>query len=190
MIRLLLLRHAPPLTGGCLAGRRDVGADVSDRQALAWMRQRIGPVSRVISSPARRCVLTADGLGLSPDELDERLWEQDYGCWEGLPYDKLPDLGPLPPQELARHRPEKGESFLDMSARVLPRLQRIDQDTLIVAHAGTVRAALSLVVGPAALSFAVAPLSLTILRRAGNDWSVDAVNITAPHDDAAMTSLP
>ena len=35
-------------------------------------------------------------------------------------------------------------------------------------------------VGHAALSFHVAPLSLTILRRSGGDWSVEAVNITPP----------
>ena len=67
-----------------------------------------------------------------------------------------------------------------MAARVLPKLKALDEDTLIVGHAGTVRAGLSLVVGHAALSFHVAPLSLTILRRSGGDWSVEAVNITPP----------
>ena len=43
------------------------------------------------------------------------------------------------------------------------------------------RAALSMVVGPAALSFAVAPLSLTALQRvgAGADWAVQTVNLCA-----------
>ncbi|MDB6180239.1 histidine phosphatase family protein [Paracoccus fistulariae] len=178
MPRLLLLRHATPLTDGRLAGRRDVAADLSDRAALDRMRGRIGTVARIISSPARRCVMTAQGLGLSPDALDERLWEQDYGAWEGLPFADLPDLGRLPLSDLARHRPDRGESFRDMAARVLPALQALSQDTLIIAHAGTVRAALSRVVGDAALSFAVAPLSLTILQ-CHEDWSVEAVNITA-----------
>ena len=108
------------------------------------------------------------------------MWEQDYGAWENQPFDQLPDLGQLAPPELARHRPEGGESFADMVSRVLPRLAEARQDTVIVAHAGTVRAALSMVVGPAALSFTISPLSLTILRRAGSDWSVEAVNLTAP----------
>ncbi|MFN4102671.1 MAG: histidine phosphatase family protein, partial [Pararhodobacter sp.] len=85
-----------------------------------------------------------------------------------------------PPEALARHRPEGGESFLDMAARVQPLLDGLREDTLIVGHAGTVRAALALVVGAQALSFSVAPLSLTILRRAGDDWAVEAVNITGP----------
>lgn len=180
MPRILLLRHAPPLTGGRLAGRTDVDADVSNRPAFDWTRKRIGTVVRTISSPARRCVRTAENLGLPPDDLCDTLWEQDYGAWEGMRYRDLPDLGPMATDDLARHCPKGGESFLDMTARVLPELQMLEQDTLVVAHAGTVRAALSQVVGHAALSFAIAPLSLTIMRRHGETWSIDAVNITGP----------
>ncbi len=179
-MRILILRHATPLTGGRLAGRTDVEADCLDTAAFHWMRGRIGTVDRVIASPARRCMQTAAALGLPPGATDAALWEQDYGAWEGLAFDALPDLGALPPAELARHRPEGGESFEDMAARVRPVIEGSRQDTLIVGHAGTVRAGLSLVVGPAALSFAVAPLSLTVLRQAGPDWAVEAVNVTAP----------
>lgn len=179
MTRLYLIRHATPLHEGRLAGRRDIAADCSDAAAFAAIRARIAHVPQVWTSPALRCRQTADALGLSGDP-HEALWEQDYGAWEDQPFDQLPDLGRLAPDELARHRPEGGESFADMVARVLPRLAEAQQDTVIVAHAGTVRAALSLVVGPAALSFAISPLSLTILRRAGADWSVEAVNLTAP----------
>ncbi|WP_299909535.1 histidine phosphatase family protein [uncultured Paracoccus sp.] len=179
MTRLYLIRHAPPLNGGRLAGRRDVAADCSDAPAFAALRARITHVPSIWASPALRCRQTAEALGLAAD-LHPELWEQDYGAWENLPFADLPDLGPLSPDELARHRPEGGESFAEMAARVLPRLAEAEGDTVIVAHAGTVRAALSMVVGPAALSFAVSPLSLTILRRSGADWSVEAVNLTAP----------
>ncbi|TGN35032.1 histidine phosphatase family protein, partial [Paracoccus liaowanqingii] len=135
--------------------------------------------AQVVASPARRCRQTAAALGLTPDRFEPALWEQDLGAWEGLPPEALPDLGPLPPDALARHRPEGGESFDDMAGRVIPVLQALERDTVLIAHAGTVRAALSMVVGPAALSFAVAPLSLTVLRRAGDAWAVDCVNLRA-----------
>ncbi|WP_325168756.1 histidine phosphatase family protein [Paracoccus caeni] len=180
MTRILLLRHAPPLTGGRLAGRTEVDADLTDHASLAWMRDRIGGIEQVISSPARRCLQTATALGLSPDVTREALWEQHYGAWEGLAYADLPDLGRLDSAALARHRPDGGESFEDLAARVHPEIERLQSDTLIVCHAGVIRAALSLVVGHAALSFSVAPLSLTILHRQGDDWSVEAVNVTAP----------
>lgn len=181
MAKILILRHAPPLTDGTLAGRRDVDADCSAAAGFAWMRDRISRVERIIASPARRCLQTLAALGLdAPHDLRPALWEQDYGAWEGLAYADLPDLGALAAAELAIHRPDGGESFEDMAARVRPELRAISRDTLVVGHAGTVRAGLSLVIGHAALSFQVAPLSLTILHRAGDVWAVEAVNVTAP----------
>ncbi|MDP5305722.1 histidine phosphatase family protein [Paracoccus spongiarum] len=179
-MKLMILRHAPALTGGRLAGRRDVDADCSDRDAFARMATRLGEIGEVLSSPARRCLQTAVALGLGDPPTRAALWEQDHGAWEGMALDRLPDLGRMSPADLARHRPDGGESFDDMAARVRPEIEALRGDCLIVAHAGTVRAALAMVVGPAALSFAVAPLSLTVLRRAGPDWSVEAVNVTAP----------
>lgn len=138
----------------------------------------IGMPGQVISSPARRCLQTAGALGFPTPATNPALWEQDYGDWEGRRYEDLPDLGRLTPQELAVHRPDGGESFDDMTARVLPELRGLQGDTLIIAHAGTVRAALSLVIGAAALSFSISPLSLTVMRYSG-EWSVEAVNLTA-----------
>lgn len=180
MARIVILRHAPPLTDGTLAGRRDVDADCSGAGAFGWVRDRIGTMDRIISSPARRCLQTLEALGWDAHETRAALWEQDYGAWEGMAYADLPDLGALEAAELARHRPERGESFDDMAARVRPELQALNRDTLVVGHAGTVRAGLSLVVGHAALSFHVAPLSLTVLHRAGGTWAVETVNVTAP----------
>ncbi|WP_372801487.1 histidine phosphatase family protein [Paracoccus seriniphilus] len=179
-MKLLILRHAPALNHGRLAGRTDVEADCSDQAAFARMRARIGDPDQVITSPALRCRQTARMLGFPAPHSDERLWEQDYGAWEGLPFESLPDLGPLPVSELADYRPETGESFHDMAARAHEAIRDLTCDSLLIAHAGTVRAALALVVGPQALSFSVAPLSLTVLRRTGDLWSVEAVNVTAP----------
>ncbi|MTH79532.1 histidine phosphatase family protein [Paracoccus aestuariivivens] len=172
--RLLLARHAPLVQPG-LAGRRDVCADCSDDAALEWLRRQL-EATTIWSSPARRCRQTCAAMGLAPQLIDD-LWEQDFGQWEE---DGIPDLGPMPPEDLAAYRPAKGESFLDMAARVQPVLQAATGTTAILAHAGTVRAALALAVGPAALSFSVAPLSLTVILRTGAGWAVEAVNRIAP----------
>jgi alpha-ribazole phosphatase len=111
-------------------------------------------------------------------ELDDRLWEQDFGTWEDRPYADLPDLGPLSPEELAGHRPPEGESFADLCARAGPALAGCGSAT-VVAHAGTVRAALALALGaiPAALAFEVAPLSVTrLVRMTEGRWSIRAAN--------------
>lgn len=172
--RLLIARHAPLARPG-LAGRRDVAADCSDRAALGWLAGQLAGLP-LLSSPALRCRQTCAAMGLDP-RLVPALWEQDFGRWES---EGFPDLGPLPPEALAAHRPEGGESFQDMAARVQPVLAAARGATAILAHAGTVRAALALAVGPSALSFAVAPLSLTILSRSSGGWAVEAVNRIAP----------
>ena len=104
---------------------------------------------------------------------DARLWEQDFGDWDGRPYADLPDIGNLDRAALADHRPKGGESFADMVARVAPALREAgrqareaDAPIAVVAHAGTVRAGLALATGdmPGALAFEVGHLSATRLR--------------------------
>ena len=134
------------------------------------------------ASPDTVLTVTCAALALFP-EYHPNLWEQDFGACEE-PGAAIPDLGPLPVAELAAHRPPGGESFLDMCARVQPQLAQAQTQGLgtvaIIAHAGTARAALAMAVGPAALSFSIAPLSLTILARSPGGWAIEAVNRVAP----------
>jgi len=183
---LLLIRHAPVLADGRLAGRRDVAAVLPDAAVLAAVRALAGPVDRVIASPARRCRATAAALWPEAALVeDARLWEQDFGAWEGLPFADLPDLGDLAPAALAGHAPPGGESFADLCARTAPALEAwaaLPGRSALVAHAGTVRAALALALGAAApaLAFRIDPLSLTRLQPCGGQgWAVGGVNLVA-----------
>lgn len=169
-----LIRHAPSRPAGRLHGRSDPAARLDLVPPDCGLRP-----ARVLASPARRCTTTARELFRSAKiETDPRLWEQDFGRHDGARFDALPDLGPLPPDDLAAHRWPGGESFADMAARVAPALLDLTGDVAVVAHAGTVRAALALALGhvPAALAFEVAPLSLTRLTRHAGGWSVACVN--------------
>ncbi|RME67229.1 MAG: histidine phosphatase family protein, partial [Alphaproteobacteria bacterium] len=146
-----------------------------------------------VTSPARRCIQTLDAIW--PDQAarprrsaEPRLWEQDFGAWEGVAYDKLPDLGALSLAALAAHRPPGGESFADVCARTQAALadmlaSRRGQTLCLCAHAGSIRAALALALGAvsAALCFRIDYLSLTVLRHFGDArWSVDGVNQSLP----------
>lgn len=183
---LILIRHAPALNGGRLCGRTDVAADLSDAAAVAATARALGRPVRLVVSPALRCRQTAGALW--PDLAaisDPRLWEQDFGRWDGRPLADLPDLGPLSRAELAAHRPPEGESFADLCARVAPAIAAIAAEgpATIVAHAGIVRAALALALGDGAagLGFQVAPLSVTrLVALGGGHWSIGSVNWTAP----------
>lgn len=181
---LIFIRHAPSLGGGRLCGRTDVAADCSDLARIAAVRAVVGSAARRVISPARRCRQTADALwpGSAP-VADARLWEQDFGTWEGRAYADLPDLGPLTLGALADHAPPGGESFANLCLRVSPVLTDLagGEDVAIVAHAGTVRAALAHALGSvsSALAFDIAPLSVTRIRALrGGGWAVLAVNWT------------
>ncbi len=179
---LILIRHAPADAGGRLCGRTDVDAILPEPSALVRIAEAVGSVDRLTVSPARRCVQTARALFPGQDQHpDPRLWEQDFGAWEGRPLTDLPDLGPLSVGELAHHCPPDGESFATLCARIAPALRDLSAGRIaVVAHAGTVRAALALALGsvPAALAFEVAPLSVTAVRLFPGGASVRFVNRT------------
>lgn len=175
--QFILIRHAPAAKAGYLHGRSDVAAVLpATPRAAPWDGAALHLVS-----PAQRCRATAQYL--NPDaawQVTPALWEQDFGAWDGLPYAEIPDLGPLSRADLARHRPPAGESFTDLIARVRP-VFLADHgagQVVIVAHAGVIRAALSLALGheDAGLAFTIDPLSQTRLSRHGNDWAITCVN--------------
>ena len=183
---LILIRHAPAVTGGRLAGRRDVPADLSDRSALVRLGEALEDVAHIVTSPALRCRQTAEAVFPDrPRSEDARLWEQDFGDHEGVRFEDLPDLGDLTRDALAQTVPPGGESFADMVARVSPALHDLagraldDGPVAVVAHAGTVRAGLALALGdmPAGLAFEVDPLSATRLRCLPRGFSVVSVNL-------------
>jgi alpha-ribazole phosphatase len=182
---MLLIRHAPSVDGGCMAGRRDVDADLCNLAAIGALRARLGAVGGLLISPARRCVQTADAvLPGMPRRADPRLWEQDFGAWEGVPYANLPDLGTLSTADLAAYAPPQGESFRDMCARSVPALAdcTAGDRVAIVAHAGIIRAAIGHALGDidAGLAFHIAPLSLThIAVLPGGQFAIQCVNWTA-----------
>ncbi|KEP68150.1 alpha-ribazole phosphatase [Thioclava dalianensis] len=160
---LWMIRHAPTRSDGGLCGRRDLPADCPAPDRFDDLRARLPGAARRLRSPALRCVQTAQAIWAEGWQDAAQLWEQDFGVWEGRPFADLPDLGPLSQADLAAHRPPEGESFADLCARVRPALAKLEGDSVIVAHAGTIRAALALALGtvPPALSFEIAPLSLS-----------------------------
>lgn len=182
---LILIRHAPVSEPGRLFGRTDISARI-DRGAISALRTRIGPVTRVVSSPALRCRQTTEAL-FDEHTQDARLWEQDFGDHDGSLISALPDIGVLDSAALAKHTPPNGESFHDVCERTHPALIELGQAAFregaiaLVVHAGVIRAALALVMGyvPGGLCFEIANLSVTRLG-CGPDGplSVSEVNRT------------
>ena len=196
-----LIRHARGIDGGAMAGRRDIDADCSDSASFEALRAKLGGFAQkddhLLASPARRCLQTAAAL-LETQAVtictDARLWEQDFGTWEGMAFADLPDLGPLAPADLAAFAPPMGESFADLCARVWPALSALGTGRhIIVAHAGVIRAALALALGAGdlqkahlGLGFSVGHLSLTRISRAvegagaPSPWAILGTNWGSP----------
>ncbi|MBO4298312.1 MAG: histidine phosphatase family protein [Clostridia bacterium] len=155
-MKLLLARHGESAGNakGLVFGWSDwplTGRGRAQAEALAG---RLGGVSfsRVVCSALRRARETADicaQLRGLPVEIDPDLNEQRMGRWEDLTFDEARASDPAAFQAMlddwTRNPPPDGESFDALAARAGKALSRViadGRDALVVAHGGTIAAAL------------------------------------------------
>ncbi|MBI2255304.1 MAG: histidine phosphatase family protein [Proteobacteria bacterium] len=198
--RLWLVRHAPVIGAlGRIYGQDDLEADCSDDKAFAALAGFL-PVSPVwVATQLKRTHQTLAavhrGRGLEPlvPLIEQGLVEQHFGDWQGLTYAELDASRDGAYHRFwhapATERPPNGESFADVVARVEKALLRLTlahagNDIVVVAHGGSIRAALAaaLDIEPErALGFSVDNLSVTRLdhiegQSFGAAWRVAFVN--------------
>lgn len=179
---LILIRHAPAAVAGRLFGRTDVAAHVSPT-GIAALRPSLRQVVQAVSSPARRCRQTCAAL-FDDHIVDARLWEQDFGEHDGLPFEVLPDIGAKSSADLSHYAAPGGESFADLCKRTAPALIDYGRQAFgsgpiaLVVHAGVIRAALAQVTDhvPGGLTFEVGHLSITRLR-CGTDGPISVIEV-------------
>lgn len=150
MKRLFLIRHAPIIHDGCYTGWRDVDCVLPNSyqpESLAMLPAH----AKWISSDLKRSKQTAHWLMDHVEHADElhlesRLREQHFGDWEGRNYDDVFSETPqIDWEHPATIIPSNGESFIDMCTRVQLYLNGLAEgDYVIVAHAGTIKAALGI----------------------------------------------
>jgi len=150
MSALWAVRHAPVRAVGLCYGRAEVLPVLAPEQAAATVLAfGTWSVSQVWSSPSARCrepaavLAAALGVGL---HIDERLYELDFGSWEGRSWEALAREEPAAlrrwTEDWQRAAPPGGETVAQLEQRVrawwheLPRAG----DQLLFAHAGPVRA--------------------------------------------------
>lgn len=150
----VFVRHPPmpDLRGRCY-GRLDAPLpEVAFDRAARLVAPHLPPWP-ITSSPRLRCVGLANALQAiqrhleySPSDdvrIDARWQELDFGEWEGRPWSTLPrDELDAWSRDVAGYTMPGGESFLDLIARVRAALAALDRPHVVVAHAGTIRAAL------------------------------------------------
>jgi broad specificity phosphatase PhoE len=153
---LLLARHGQTAdnAGGLILGRRDPALSElgrSQARALAAVA-RAAAITAVWTSPMRRAAETAtivsEATG-APVSVLAGLAESDRGRWEGRP---VAELRRTEPERFAAFEAASdgfafpdGESLADQVARTRAALDRVvtgPQPALVVAHVGTIRAAM------------------------------------------------
>jgi broad specificity phosphatase PhoE len=180
MKRLALVRHAPTASTRAAAfPRDDEGLDEAGRAAAASLAV---PAHReALSSPAARCLETAQALGVAV-VMEPALAECDFGAWVGR---TLADLDPAAAGEWMTDpeaAPHGGESLRTFAARIgawLDEQAASDGSVLAITHAGVVKAAIVHALDAPLHAFwqiDAAPLFVTELHAHDGRWTVRRLN--------------
>jgi alpha-ribazole phosphatase len=184
------IRHAPVTAPAGMILPRDVPAelDAGVEKALHGLRQNLPDPALYLASSLPRATISIAKLSHVPAQRLAAFDEQSFGSWTGSTHQFLWDSGdPIYRAfwaDPAGTPPPEGESFAAQCARVGRAIEELGamhqgMDLVVMAHAGTVRAALALALGlpPAqVLRFVIDHLSLTRIVRLDGAWRVDQVN--------------
>ena len=157
-INIYLLRHGQTLGPAALNGKTDVEVAPQTQYAIRDSLMERYEFQQVLTSPLTRCkalayLIAERDPSFIPHEIDA-LRELDFGHYDGVSYDSLGDEWPK--LEAFWQAPAQntlpGAEPLDLGfARVANAWQHIvhsmEQDTLIIAHGGTIRFILADVLG-------------------------------------------
>nr|WP_275588934.1 histidine phosphatase family protein [Croceicoccus hydrothermalis] len=145
-----MLRHGPPVRTGLLLGHLDEPPLVND---CPVMLRRVADLRLrgIVSSDLRRARLQATHLAERcsiPLTCDPRWRELNFGAWDGL-LSSVVDNAALSRfwQDPDGNAPPRGERWTDLCQRVDESLTGLATATLVVTHAGAMRAALSVLTG-------------------------------------------
>ncbi|MBY9061635.1 histidine phosphatase family protein [Sphingomonas yunnanensis] len=144
------MRHGATDKEGHLNGRSDVRVTAAGLASCVAAAAPLG-FERVVTSDlarARDCGAAIARAAEVPIRVDARWRELDFGEWDGR------HPGTLDPDRLAAFwadpdgaAPPGGECWSGLTARVGAALDALAADTLVVAHAGAIRAALAVTCG-------------------------------------------
>jgi broad specificity phosphatase PhoE len=139
-------------------GRSDASLTPRGREQMQAALAGMSPWDAVVSSPARRCLDFARAVAAERGidcTVDPAWHELDFGTWEALRPDQAAardaDAHAAFVRDPRRHPPPGGETLDALDARVGAALGRLGESarmpTLVVTHAGAMRAVLAQVLG-------------------------------------------
>ena len=148
-MRLILVRHTRPAGAGNVCyGTTDLDVAPTFEEEAARVIEALPPAERLVTSPLRRCRLLAERIGAARDlvpVIDARLREMDFGTWEGMPWDAIPQAElDAWAADFLHARPHGGESVHMLRERAWAALddyRRSGLSHVAVTHAGVIKAA-------------------------------------------------
>jgi broad specificity phosphatase PhoE len=184
MRRLLLVRHASTAATRSAAFPADEEIDERGARDAAGLAKAVPTGCEVVSSPARRCLQTAEAADLQAT-IEPRLAECDFGAWAGRSLEQIhseraddavrwitdPDAAP-----------HGGESLRGFAGRVsgwLDEQREGDGYLVAITHGGVIKAAVVQALGAPLESFwrvDASPLAITELHAHGDRWTLTRVN--------------
>ena len=190
-MQLLLVRHALPLRSGHGQGSdpalSDAGLEQADRLPSALARF---PISRLVSSPQRRAVQTAEPVAMARDlgvDVDERFAEYDHETTSVyIPVEQLREERPADWARMARGHLPSSVDEAGFRRRVSAAVAEVvsksaPQDTVAVfSHGGVINVVLHEILGTRRLlSFPIDYASVTrLLFSRSGEATVAGVNAT------------
>lgn len=158
---LVLVRHGESTANaaGLLLGRTDVALTELGRRQAAAAARCLGAVQRVVSSPLRRAIETAEVIaGGGTVTVDERWIEVDYGEYEGWPLGQVPADVWRSWRTDPDYRPPGGEALAAVRRRVAEAVDELfgddhgaardpAGDVVVVSHVSPIKAAVGWALG-------------------------------------------
>ncbi len=158
--KLIFIRHAPIAKVQGFIPENDPSAIIDDK-SFKHLSKFVPKDSLWYISPLRRTFETAQALSryVKPGKMiiDNELIEQNFGDWTGKKVSKVWEEIKL---EKSKHNfsficpevsPPNGDSFLDQCKRISSWIEKLElfklQSVVVITHAGTIRAALSHILG-------------------------------------------
>jgi len=146
-----LLRHTrPAVAPGICYGVSDLTLAESFAEECDAVIRTLPEFARIVTSPLIRCRRLAERISADmncPLTEDHRLQEMDFGNWEGRAWADIPRAEiDAWAADFLHACPHGGESVAMLRARVsmaLSDLRRLDDDSLVVTHAGVIKVALA-----------------------------------------------
>jgi probable phosphoglycerate mutase len=183
---LTLLRHGETDYNArfLFQGRADEPLNASGIAQAQRAAEAIGKVDRVISSPLKRAMKTADAFGMTLD-IDDQWIECNFGDWEGHPISSIGGSKWDNYKTNPNFRPPNGETITEVNHRVHAALDKLTvakgEHLLVVSHTLPIKAAFMWVLGGDVpiMSTRLSTASYTQIEFSGNERTLLNFNITS-----------